>query len=160
MIHLTAKIHIIGGIIIEQHTITITISLNRCTTTPAFFKPVVPSVRNKVNHRLLLWQTIIGLIHIIYIKRFFPRSNQPLVIERPYLVNTAQSLVRLTTPRIVMATVNPLKLPANRILHTLCLTYLSFHKQTHAFLTPNAFSVKSCRLGVQINTAPRAIFTV
>ena len=52
--------------------------------------------------------------------RLFPRREKSLVIERSHLVDTAVSLIRLHSARVLMRYEEPLEMAADAVPGTLC----------------------------------------
>ena len=70
---------------------------------------------------------IVALIGIVGIYGLVPWSDQTLIVERSYFIHTAQSLIRLSTARIIMTVQEPKELSADTVTGTLSQLHL-FHQ--------------------------------
>ena len=155
---LVAQEGIFGSIVIETDRVTVAIYLDgRLART---CETVGPRVGHDIDHRVFLGAHIIGTIHIIYIQRLFPRSDETLVVERTDLIYLAVGFVRLATSGIVMAGKYPLEVAAHTVTGLLGQTELDFHEVAHRFLAPDTFRLGCTRLRVEVNAAPTAILAI
>ena len=159
MIQFPSQVFSIHRIIVQQHTVTIAVRLNG-SPSAACCKTVFPRVGCQIDHRIFGSRHIVGTIHIIYIQRFFPRSNQSFIIKRSYLIYTAIRFIRLAASRIIMTAEYPLELSAHTVLCLFRQSDLGFHQPAHTFLAPYAVRVKGSRFGMQPDAAPCAILTI
>ena len=159
MIQFPSQVFSIHRIIVQQHTVTIAVRLNG-SPSAACCKTVFPRVGCQIDHRIFGSRHIVGPIHIIYIQRFFPRSNQSFIIKRSHLIYPAIRFIRLAASRIIMTAEYPLELSAHTVLCLFRQSDLGFHQPAHTFLAPYAVRIKSCRFRMQSDAAPCPIFTI
>ena len=108
-----AAITVCNGITATVHSIQIGITLG-------WFQEISVAVGSCRRKRIRLHLRIMVAIPVEAFGRLFPRREKSLVIERSHLVDTAVSLIRLHSARVLMRYEEPLEMAADAVPGTLC----------------------------------------